>query len=233
MSLSVIAIVHISTGTIAILSGFTALFARKGDLIHRRAGNLFFVSMLIGTLSGIYFAFVVPVALSAVGGVLTLYLIATSWVTIRRCENQSGRFEIVAFFVALGICISGLFYGLEASASETGMKDGFPALLYYIYGVGMGAFSALCDGTVIIRGGVSGAYRIARHLWRMCFAMFVASASFFLGQPQVFPEAIRGGPLLAVPVLVVVALLFFWLFRVLSTDWVRGRNIMPVDEIRP
>jgi hypothetical protein len=37
------------------------------------------------------------------------------------------------------------------------------------------------DVRMLVRGGVFGARRIARHLWRMCFGLFIAAGSFFLG----------------------------------------------------
>jgi hypothetical protein len=37
------------------------------------------------------------------------------------------------------------------------------------------------DVRMLVRGGVFGAKRIARHLWRMCFGLFIAAGSFFLG----------------------------------------------------
>jgi len=56
--------------------------------------------------------------------------------------------------------------------------------------------------------------RLARHLWRMCFAMFVATGSFFLGQAKVFPEPIRIFPLLALLVVATLVVSFYWLWRV-------------------
>ena len=35
------------------------------------------------------------------------------------------------------------------------------------------------------------AQRIARHLWRMCFAFFIATGSFFLGQQDILPKAVQ------------------------------------------
>jgi hypothetical protein len=48
---------------------------------------------------------------------------------------------------------------------------------------------------------LQGRHRVVRHLWRVCFAMFIAAASFFLGQAKVFPKPIRIIPLLAIPAL--------------------------------
>ena len=67
---------------------------------------------------------------------------------------------------------------------------------------------------VIRRGGVTGAARLARHLWRMCFALFVASGSLFLGQPQVFPAPLRNSPLLIGMAVAPLGFLIFWIIRV-------------------
>jgi len=47
MQYSEFLIAHIGGGLVAILSGFAALFFCKGSRLHRAAGNVFFVSMLI------------------------------------------------------------------------------------------------------------------------------------------------------------------------------------------
>jgi hypothetical protein len=61
--------------------------------------------------------------------------------------------------------------------------------------------------------GIHGAARLRRHLWRMCVALFIASGSFFLGQADEFPRALRITPLLALPVLAVLATMIYWLRR--------------------
>ena len=48
----------------------------------------------------------------------------------------------------------------------------------------------------------------------MCFGLFIATGSFFLGQQKVMPEWMRGSPLLFVPVVLVLGLMVFWLLRV-------------------
>jgi hypothetical protein len=66
---------------------------------------------------------------------------------------------------------------------------------------------------VILNRGITGAPRIARHLWRMCLALFVAVGSFFLGQQRVMPEYMQGSPWLSVPPLAVLATMLFWLLK--------------------
>jgi hypothetical protein len=48
----------------------------------------------------------------------------------------------------------------------------------------------------------------------MCFAFFVATGSFFMGQQDVLPQVVRGSPVLFVLALAPIALMLFWLARV-------------------
>jgi hypothetical protein len=57
------------------------------------------------------------------------------------------------------------------------------------------------------------AQRLARHLWRMGFAFFIATGSFFIGQQDVMPEAVRGSPLLFALGFAPFAVMAFWLVR--------------------
>jgi hypothetical protein len=57
------------------------------------------------------------------------------------------------------------------------------------------------------------AQRISRHLWRMCFAFFIATGSFFLGQQDVLPKAVRGSAILFVLAFAPFAVMPFWLVR--------------------
>ena len=74
----------------------------------------------------------------------------------------------------------------------------------------------------LVLSGLRGARRLARHLWRMCFALFIAAASFFLGQADEFPEPLRIPALLALPVLAVLLAMLYWLWRVRIRRTYRG-----------
>ena len=77
--------------------------------------------------------------------------------------------------------------------------------------------AALGDIRMLLTAEMEWTHRIARHLWRMYFALWIAAAAFFLGQSDEFPEALRIIPLLCTPVLLVLLLMFYWLVRVLFT----------------
>ncbi|NKB16532.1 MAG: hypothetical protein HC774_06170, partial [Sphingomonadales bacterium] len=123
-----------------------------------------------------------------------------------------GRFAILGFAVALGVAVAGLLFALEAEASPTGTIDDSPPEAFYVFML-FGGIAALTDLKVILQGGISGAPRIARHLWRMCVGLFIASGSFFLGQQQMLPTFMRGTLWQFLPVLAPVLFMIYWLVR--------------------
>src|SRR5258708_2995774 len=91
--------------------------------------------------------------------------------------------------------------------------------------------AAAGDVRMLVRGGVLGAKRIARHLWRMCFGLFIAAGSFFLGpsnRPLRLLSAVGVGKYLSPPLftttfyliltILPLILLIFWLVRVRFTN---------------
>jgi hypothetical protein len=78
------------------------------------------------------------------------------------------------------------------------------------------------DIRVLWSGALRGAARIARHLWRMCFALFIATGSFFLGQADEFPEALRIWPVLIMLALAPLVLLLYWMWRIRVRKSLRG-----------
>jgi hypothetical protein len=84
--------------------------------------------------------------------------------------------------------------------------------------------AAIGDIRVLRSGGLRGGPRLARHLWRMCFALFIAAGSFFSIQERVakvLPEPFTTGPMRALPILLLFGAMFYWLWRV------RGRRTLP------
>ncbi len=225
MDLAPLLLFHITAGGFALVSGATALLTRKGAWLHRAAGSVFFVAMLLMALAGGALAVLKPAAatFNVMISSITIYMIATSWMTITRAENQTGAFELAACLAGFAIAAGAAFLGLHSLSSPK--ATGATAAALFLTFATLAALAAAADVSVILRGGLAGAQRIARHLWRMSFAMFLATLAFFVGQgAKVFPQAIRDTGLLPVPMLIVLALMLFWLWRVLLTNWWQKRS---------
>ena len=217
---NLILFLHIAGGTVGILSGAVALLARKGGRRHRVAGTVFFVSMLImasiGALTSPFLP--VPSMTNVAAGTLTFYLVATGWVAIKREDGRIGRFEKGGLGVALAVVAAGVTFIVMAMNSPTGTIGKTPPQAFYVFAI-IGAIAAAGDLKMILRGGLSGSARIARHLWRMSAALTIASGSFFLGQQRIMPVSIQGSSWLFVPVFAPLLFMIFWLFRVRARRW--------------
>jgi hypothetical protein len=220
--------VHIGAGVVGIVSGAAAVSVRKGERPHRAIGTVFFLCMLITSALAVYLALFMPPtsrgsappSASVSVGTLTFYLVATALMTVRRKVVGVGLFEKCALVLILGVAAGLLIFGLRSASPPRAQPGAYAP--YFVFAA-FATFAAALDLKVILRRGVSGAQRIARHLWRMCFALFFAAAFFFLGQQQVMPRFIRGSPILLMLAIAPLILLIFWMIRVRLTNWL-GRG---------
>jgi len=197
-------LVHIIAGLLAILAGFVALFAPKGRYLHRRSGLVFVLAMVtmlgIGAVMAIFF---VDARANGIGALFTIYLVVTALLTVKRPVSEVRRLTrgLACFAGALGVI------------SLAGLPSP-KALLFTAI-----AFAcAASDFRLLRNGAIEGVQRLVRHLWRMTFALFVATGSFFLGQAKVLPVGMQNFALLSIPVLTVLAALLYWLVRLRKRD---------------
>lgn len=207
--------IHVLAGIIALLAGTVALYAVKGFPLHRKSGLVFVGAMLVMSGTGALMAvFVKPDGVNVVAGLLTFYMVCTALITVRpppEKERELLMGLMVAAFL-LGAFAFGL--GFEALANPNGTVNGIPAPPLFLFGLA-GVAGGLLDARLLRAGGIQGKHRLVRHVWRMGFAFFIATTSFFLGQAQVFPEAIRRSGMLVVPVVAVLLVMSYWVLRVL------------------
>ena len=201
-------ILHILGGTTGLLSGTLAIAVRKGSSLHRASGNVFTVAMLMLASSGLYLAILKSQRGNIIGSIITFYLIATAWLAGRR--RGIGRLDWAGLIVGIGGAAAVIALGLQSLHNPD--RDA-PAGMAFFFGVVL-LLAATGDIRMLLRGGISGRQRITRHLWRMCFGLFIATGSFFLGQQQVLPAFLRGSVLLTVLAVLPLPLMIYWLFRV-------------------
>jgi uncharacterized membrane protein len=203
-------IFHASAGALGLISGAAALVARKGERVHRAAGTVFFAAMLTTAVSAIVLAIPKGEFTNAIAGVLTVYFITTSWLTVKRAERRAGAWEIFAMLCAAAGSAAAFYLAYDSVQKGTALLGGLP---FYIFSA-VAALCALLDLSVILRRGLAGRQRIARHLWRMCLGLFIAVASILPGQLQFFPDFIQTIEpiiLLFLPAFSVLAVMLIWL----------------------
>ena len=208
---SAILFAHIGGAFVGLISGGAAMLLRKGGALHRALGTVFCLAML--TMAGVGAA-VAPFLPddqlpNTVAGLLTCYLVATAWMTVRR--GAPGAPEAAALLVPLGVAAAGawLIWRNSIAAHPAAGPEVDGAFVFAI----VGALAVAADLSVFLRRGVSGAARLSRHLWRMSAALLIAAGSF-AGQPKAIPPFLHGSPLIWLPALMTLALMLYWLVRV-------------------
>jgi hypothetical protein len=225
-------VVHIFAGSLGILSGAAAVTVRKGARLHRAFGTVFFLSMVTMAGLGIFLALfgpepgagAAPPKASVAVGILSIYLVATAWMTGRRRVARVDVFDYAAVLVALGVMTALLIFGMQAKISSPDRPGGY--IPYFVF-AGFAALVVVLDLKVIIHGGIVGRPRIARHLWRMCFALFFATAFFFLGQQKVMPASIQRSPVLVALAIAPLVVMIFWLIRIRLRPFIDSNRVNP------
>jgi uncharacterized membrane protein len=242
MSDSPILLVHICAGSVGLLSGTAAISFRKGSARHALAGKIFVASMLTLAVGAVYLAITRHQPNNIGGGILTFYLIGTAWLTARRRDGETSRFDWLVLLIPLTLGVLTWMNGLKVVRSGADSQDGVPVGMIFFMGSVM-LLAAAGDIRMLVRGGVSGTKRIARHRWRMCFGLFIAAGSFFMGPSnrplrllstvgigQHLSPALFSTSLYLILTILPLILLIFWLVRVRFKNAYNGQPMPPGGE---
>ena len=213
MPIPSIVLIHACACGLSLATGAAAMVLPKGERHHRIAGDIFLTAMLCLSASGAWIALRQMETATMLANVLGFYLVATGWVAAVRREGRPGLFDRAALLVAALAGAAGLLLG-SGTLHAPGLLTAAQADACLVLGA-VALLAAALDLRMLAAGGISGALRIARHLWRMCGAMGIATASLILGQQDLLPAELRGSTLLDIPLLLILAVMVYWLLRVL------------------
>ena len=209
---------HGVAGAGIVLAGTLALVSRKGSSFHRQCGKIFVLLLAVMALviaaSAIAPATHLISTLGMIFTALTCYLVLTSWATVTTPAASLGKFARIAPVLALSIASAAAFLGWQAQTGQLALDDGIPVSAYFVF-AGVALLAACADMSVVLRGGISGAQRLFRHLWRMCFALYFSVATIFTGPGSIlFPDNIRGTWPLMLPENLILLVSLYFVFQI-------------------
>jgi uncharacterized membrane protein len=215
---------HILSGILALLAGFVALYAAKGQWLHRRSGTVFAWSMMfLGGSGALIATFISFNRINIIAGTLSFYLVATGLLVVVRPVQEQRRWLSGLSALALVATASAWAFALIAAHSPDGKFDQFPAGPIYMFAV-VGTLALVGDSRLLLSGRLGPQDRLHRHLWRMGYALWVASTSAFFGQARHLPQWLRDAHLTALPILAVTVTVLYWVLRVQwQKRWPRAR----------
>jgi hypothetical protein len=211
--------VHFAAGLVSIVAGTIALSVAKGGRLHKQSGLFFTSAMVVLGLTAAGIGAYENRLGQVVGGLLAAYLVFSAMTTVRSLPGIGRRFNVALMLLAFTFAVAMLHGAVTEWLDPTVEVVGRPRVVPPLVLGTIMLFAALGDLRAIRAGGLRGSRRLARHLWRMCFGLFVATGSFFLGQVNFIPEPMRNMPLLLVLAFAPILFLVYWMWRVR----VRGR----------
>ena len=212
---------HLAMGLLGLGTGFIALFVAKGAVAHRRSGIVFVYAMSTTALLATVIATYEGRVSMMIGAPFTAYLVFTAMTTVRPLSSEPRWLAPALMVLAFGWFAADFAMGARAAGRPNGTMDGVPAPMFFFLG-SIALLAGMGDLRMIRAGGIKGSQRIARHLWRMCFALFIASGSFFFGQAKFIPEPLRITPLIVTVALAPLLALLYWMWRVRLRKNLRG-----------
>jgi hypothetical protein len=211
--------IHFAAGLASIVAGAIALSVAKGGRLHKRSGLVFTWGMIVLGLTAAGIGSYEGRPGQVFAGLAAAYFVFTAMTTVKPLPGIGQRINVVLMVLAFAYALSGLYDGITEWLDPTVEVIGRPRVVPPLVFGTIILLAAIGDLRAIRAGGLRGSRRLARHLWRMCFGLFIATGSFFLGQMKFVPEPVRIVPLLLVLAFAPILFLFYWMWRIR----VRGR----------
>jgi hypothetical protein len=211
--------VHFAAGLVSIVAGTIALSVAKGGRLHKQSGLAFTWAMVVLGLTAAGIGTYERIPSQVFAGLLAAYLVYTGMTTVKPLPGIGQRFNVALMILAFAYAVASLYGGVTEWLDPTMEVVGRPRVVPPLVAGTVILLAAIGDLRAIRAGGLQGSRRLARHLWRMSFGLFIATGSFFLGQMKFIPEPVRIVPLLLAFAIAPILFLFYWMWRVR----VRGR----------
>jgi hypothetical protein len=210
--------IHIVAAALGLVAGTVALAVAKGGRLHRRSGLVFVYAVVAMCSAAVAIAVVKGQMINVIAGLMTSYLAMTAITTVRPPAAASRSRDIALMVVALVLGLVTMTAGVAAVANPTSRLFGLPSFPpgLFLFGV-LGLSGAAGDLKMMRSGVLRGAPRLSRHVWRMCMALWITVISFFSIRARVaavLPAMFTTPVMRALPVVLVLVAMFYWLWKV-------------------
>lgn len=221
---------HVAMGTVGLLAGCVAIAARKGSTWHRRGGGVFVFAMVAMGFTAVGIS-VYEGKESVAAGAVAAYLVFTAWTAIKPLPRAGRGVDVALMLLACVFVAGGFAEAFETFGKPGHQSEGVPAGMQFFLST-VFLLAVVGDVRMIWAGGLEGTRRLARHLWRMCFGLFIASGSFVaqLVRMRFMPDWTRSLTVVLVLAAGPLVVLLYWMWRVRLRQNLRGvLTVKPIE----
>ncbi len=162
-------LVHITSGTIALIIAILAIILRKGTTFHRRLGRAYFCAMSLVFISALHLSFIaLPINWFLFSiGIFSYYLAFTGFRAGRERKNLPAIIDKIAAWMMFATVIFMILLAIKFLFNQNNL-----GIVLIVFGV-IGLLLATQDILQFRKGKIQGKERILRHLTRI-LASFIA-----------------------------------------------------------
>ena len=162
-------LVHITSGTIALIVAILAIVLKKGTIFHRRLGRAYICAMSLVFISALHLSFIaVPINWFLFGiAIFSYYLAFTGFRAGKERKNLPSTIDWIATCVMLFSTVFMVVLGVQLLWNQNNL-----GVVLIIFGA-VGGLLSVQDILQFRKGKIQGKERILRHLTRI-LASFIA-----------------------------------------------------------
>jgi uncharacterized membrane protein len=204
----IILLIHITSGSVGLLTGTINIIKKKGGKRHRQIGKLFLFSMITTGVSSIILALVKSNTFLFIVGIFTIYLVGTgSRYMNLRVLGKGQKPKFIDWFLSLGMLLSGscfVAWGIYLMTSSTTF-----GLVLLIFGL-IGLINVKNDFKNYSGRYKNKNYWMLIHIGRMIGAYIASLTAFIVVNAKYFPIDIDPIILWLGPTLILTPFLVYW-----------------------
>ncbi len=201
---TILLVIHIAAGSVALTTALMALATAKGGVNHVRAGRVYAVAMALVCGAALPLAILGADALLSLIAVFSFYLVFAGW---RFARNRSGRPQPVDWVAAAVMGLTGL--GMWGYGAALFLQGNSQWVTMALFGTIAAALSAADVRFHRARRG-SGKRRIARHLTNMLAGTIATVTAVVVVNVDTRPVWLAW----TLPTIVITPLIVWWNVRV-------------------
>ena len=204
----ILLVLHITGGSLGLLTGTVSLIRKKGDRPHRITGKVFAYSMLVAGISSLGLASIHPNYFLFIVGVFTIYLVATGYryLNLKSIGNNQ-KPKVIDWAITVGMLVAGVaFIGFGIRLLLGGTNFGIVLITFGTLGLRL----VRTDFSNYKGKAITKNYWMLAHLQRMTGAYIAAATAFFVVNAKYSPLELHTILIWLLPTIVLTPFIIAW-----------------------